>query len=484
MRDEARHALPVLVVEDDADLREAIIDTLSLAGYATLEAADGHQALACLKRELVGLVLSDAQMQPMDGYQLFAELRSRHPGIPFILMTAYGVIERAIELLRNGASHYLLKPFEPDGLIAEVERHILKPRNQAEPDMVAQDASIQEMLRLASRVAVTDATVLLNGESGVGKEVVARFLHRHSMRADAPFVAVNCAAIPENLLESTLFGHEKGAFTGASSSFAGKFEQAQGGTLLLDEVSEMPLALQAKLLRVLQERELERVGGTRTLKLDVRVICTTNRVLADEVRKGTFREDLYFRINVFPLTIPPLRQRKGDIVPLAQHFLEKYAPTHKKHPAPALSAAAIEHLTGYQWNGNIRELENVMQRALILSCGESILPQDLMLQVLSPPECTAPDATPGESEGVAAPTEDDMSMHLLEKRHILDTLATVNGVRKLAAEKLGISERTLRYKLQRYREEETAPSGAQEQSPAETLPAHQMSGEQHVCTRH
>ncbi|MEN9984652.1 MAG: hypothetical protein RI925_154, partial [Pseudomonadota bacterium] len=250
MRDEARHALPVLVVEDDADLREAIIDTLSLAGYATLEAADGHQALACLKRELVGLVLSDAQMQPMDGYQLFAELRSRHPGIPFILMTAYGVIERAIELLRNGASHYLLKPFEPDGLITEVERHILKPRSRAEPDMVAQDASMQEVLRLASRVAVTDATVLLNGESGVGKEVVARFLHRHSMRADAPFVAVNCAAIPENLLESTLFGHEKGAFTGASTSFAGKFEQAQGGTLLLDEVSEMPLALQAKLLRV------------------------------------------------------------------------------------------------------------------------------------------------------------------------------------------------------------------------------------------
>ena len=292
MRDETRHALPVLVVEDDADLREAIVDTLSLAGYATLEAADGHQALVCLKRELVGLVLSDAQMQPMDGYQLFAELRSRHPGVPFILMTAYGVIERAIELLRNGASHYLLKPFEPDALIAEVERHILKPRSRAEPDMVAQDASMQEVLRLASRVAVTDATVLLNGESGVGKEVVARFLHRHSMRADAPFVAVNCAAIPENLLESTLFGHEKGAFTGASTSFAGKFEQAQGGTLLLDEVSEMPLALQAKLLRVLQERELERVGGTRTLKLDVRVICTTNRVLADEVRKGTFREEL------------------------------------------------------------------------------------------------------------------------------------------------------------------------------------------------
>ena len=355
MRNLAHNALPVLVVEDDADLREAIVDTLNLAGFSTLEARDGQSALACLKQELVGLVLSDAQMQPMDGYQLFAEIRQRYPGIPFILMTAYGVIERAIELLRNGASHYLLKPFEPDVLTAEVEKHILKPRCNDSHELIAHDPSMQDVLRLASRVAVTDATVLLNGESGVGKEVVARFLHRHSMRADAPFVAVNCAAIPENLLESTLFGHEKGAFTGASSAFAGKFEQAQGGTLLLDEVSEMPLTLQAKLLRVLQERELERVGGSRTVKLDVRVICTTNRNLAEEVKKGAFREDLFFRVNVFPLAIPALRQRKGDIVPLARHFLEKYAPTHKRQSAPGLSPAAIEDLTAYRWDGNIRD---------------------------------------------------------------------------------------------------------------------------------
>lgn len=485
MRNPAHTALPVLVVEDDADLREAIVDTLSLAGYVTLEAADGHSALSCLKQELVGLVLSDAQMQPMDGYQLFAEVRQRYPGTPFILMTAYGVIERAIDLLRNGASHYLLKPFEPDALIAEVERHILKPRANDGHELIAHDPAMQEVLRLAARVAVTDATVLLNGESGVGKEVVARFLHRHSMRAEAPFVAVNCAAIPENLLESTLFGHEKGAFTGASSAFAGKFEQAQGGTLLLDEVSEMPLTLQAKLLRVLQERELERVGGSRTVKLDVRVICTTNRNLAEEVKKGAFREDLFFRVNVFPLAIPALRQRRGDIVPLAQHFLEKYAQTHKKSSTPSLSSAAIEDLTGYRWDGNIRELENVIQRALILSSGHRIEPQDLML---SPGLPAALDVLTGASPAVAseapvAPSE-DASMYVLEKRHILDTLAAVNGVRKLAAEKLGISERTLRYKLQRYREEEAAPSGAQEQLTAEALPTHQMSGEQHVCTRH
>ena len=484
MRNLAHNALPVLVVEDDADLREAIVDTLNLAGFSTLEARDGQSALACLKQELVGLVLSDAQMQPMDGYQLFAEIRQRYPGIPFILMTAYGVIERAIELLRNGASHYLLKPFEPDVLTAEVEKHILKPRCNDSHELIAHDPSMQDVLRLASRVAVTDATVLLNGESGVGKEVVARFLHRHSMRADAPFVAVNCAAIPENLLESTLFGHEKGAFTGASSAFAGKFEQAQGGTLLLDEVSEMPLTLQAKLLRVLQERELERVGGSRTVKLDVRVICTTNRNLAEEVKKGAFREDLFFRVNVFPLAIPALRQRKGDIVPLARHFLEKYAPTHKRQSAPGLSPAAIEDLTAYRWDGNIRELENVIQRALILSSGDSILPQDLMLPSDSQPAEPVITPPPRQDHAAHAAADDDASMYVLEKRHILDTLAAVNGVRKLAAEKLGISERTLRYKLQRYREEETAPAGAQEQLTAEALPTHQMSGEQHVCTRH
>jgi two-component system response regulator FlrC len=440
--------LPVLVVEDDADLREAIVDTLQLAGYDTLEAGDGVAALAVLLKTPVGLVISDAQMAPMDGYALFDEVKRLYPGLPFILMTAYGVIERAIDLLRAGASHYLLKPFEPHDLIAEVEKYLLRMPEETGSEVVAESPVMRQLFALAGRVAQSDATVMVSGPSGSGKEVVARYIHRHSRRHDGPFVAVNCAAIPETLLESTLFGHEKGAFTGATHTMAGKFEQAQNGTLLLDEVTEMPLALQAKLLRVLQERELERVGGARTIKLDIRVIATSNRNVQSYVDDGRFREDLYFRLNVFPLVIPPLAARREDILPLARRVLRKYL-EEADRSALTLSAEAERQLTAYGWEGNIRELENVMQRAVILAAGPAILAEDLLLDMRSSLAGLV-------TQNVETIGDDaDADMRSLEKRHILETLAAVGGVKKLASEKLGISERTLRYKLQRYREEDS-----------------------------
>ncbi|MEN7433241.1 sigma-54 dependent transcriptional regulator [Chromobacterium sp. TRC.1.1.SA] len=445
--------LPILVVEDDADLREAIVDTLSLAGYPTLEAADGGAALLKLAKEPVGLIISDAQMAPMDGYDLFEEAKKRYPGVPFILMTAYGVIERAIELLRAGAAHYLLKPFEPQSLLAEVAKHLLAMPGDDGGEVVAESAAMRQLFALAGRVAQSDASVMISGPSGSGKEVLARYIHRHSRRGAGPFVAVNCAAIPDNLLESTLFGHERGAFTGAAQALPGKFEQAQTGTILLDEVTEMPLPLQAKLLRVLQEREVERIGSTRAIKLDIRVLATSNRDLQAAVEAGNFREDLYFRLNVFPLRIPALAERQDDILPLARFLLKKHAEAAGR-ASLVFSRDAERHLTAYSWEGNIRELDNVVQRAVILAAGAEILAADLMLGDIA-----------GVGQFTRAESESDSSvsgetdMKTLEKRHILETLTAVGGVKKLAAEKLGISERTLRYKLQRYRDEDAADAG-------------------------
>ena len=439
--------LPVLVVEDDADLREALVDTLVLSGYAVLEAADGQSALQVLRDNAVGLVVSDAQMQPMDGYTLFQQVKASYPALPFVLMTAYGVIERAIDLLRAGASHYLLKPFEPQQLIAEVEKYLL-PEPEGDAELLAYSAPMKRLLAIARQVAPSDASVLISGPSGAGKEVLARFIHRHSRRSAAPFVAVNCAAIPDNLLESTLFGHEKGAFTGAANVLPGKFEQAQGGTILLDEITEMPLPLQAKLLRVLQEREVERVGGTRTIKLDIRVLATSNREVQEEVAAGRFREDLFFRLNVFPLAVPALGDRTEDILPLARKLLDKHANAVSKSRL-TLGKDAERELTAYSWEGNIRELDNVMQRAAILAAGPEVSAVDLML---SPSAMVLPVTTDSAVE------ESDLGMKAVEKRHILDALQACGGVKKLAAERLGISERTLRYKLQRYREEDAGPA--------------------------
>lgn len=436
--------LPILVVEDDASLREALQDTLELAGYQVIAAGDGDAALARLKSNRIGLIISDVQMQPMDGYTLLKRAKQQVPHVPFLLMTAFGELQKAVEAMRNGAAHYLLKPFEPDVLLAEVAKYLIPGEDVTADEWVAEDPATQAVMALAQRVAATDATVLLAGESGVGKEVFARYIHRHSARAKGPFVAINCAAIPEQLLESTLFGHEKGAFTGASQAQAGKFEQAENGTLLLDEISEMPLLLQAKLLRVLQEREVERVGGQKPVKVNIRVLATTNRDMAAEVAAGRFREDLYYRLNVFPLNIPALRQRRGDILPLARKVLQRFA-EQMGRPALRFSGEAEAALLAHGWDGNVRELENVVQRAAILAMTDVIEPSQLLLPTPSGPVVAV------AANGSTA--ELPMDMESIERRTILDTLEQVNGSRKLAAERLGISERTLRYKLKQYREE-------------------------------
>ncbi|MGL4603953.1 MAG: sigma-54-dependent transcriptional regulator [Iodobacter sp.] len=442
--------LPILIVEDDDSLREALADTLELGGYSVLLAEDGQDALNVLEKNRVSLVLSDVQMQPMDGEALLQHIKQLYPSLPVILMTAYGVIEKAVAALHAGACHYLPKPFEPDRLLQEVAKYMLPGSNDEE--VIAEDPVMLHLLEMSRRVAQSDASVMITGESGTGKEVLAQFLHRNSDRASRPFVAINCAAIPEQLLESTLFGHEKGSFTGAATQHLGKFEQANGGTLLLDEISEMPLALQAKLLRVLQEREVERVGGSRPVAIDIRVLATSNRDMKQEVACGHFREDLFYRLNVFPLHLPALRERSNDILPLARAMLARHA-VRQKRRAPVLSSEAEAALLANAWEGNIRELDNVMQRALILAPGDEILAGHLYLPAAHNAANIAAEAgmaavlPPAETPAVVSDIKE------LEKRHILETLKSLGGARKSTAEKLGMSERTLRYKLQQYREQ-------------------------------
>ncbi len=438
--------LNVLVVEDDLQLRDALCLTLECDGHHVMGAADGPSALRLLERETFSLVVSDLRMQPMDGIELLKAIRGREPHLPVLLMTAFGDVDKAVSAMQAGACDFLLKPFEPRVLLEHVARHAAQPA-RAE-GMIAADPRTRNLLALAARLAKTEATVLLTGESGAGKEVFARYIHGESPRAGAPFVAINCAAIPENLLEATLFGHEKGSFTGAQAAQAGKFEQAQGGTLLLDEISEMPLALQAKLLRVLQEREVERVGGRKPIALDIRVLATSNRDMAQEVAAGRFREDLYYRLNVFPLQIPALRERPLDILPLARNFAARHG-----NPAARFAVEAESLLAAHGWPGNVRELENTVQRALILAGGNTVGVEHLQLslQFAAVAIAPAPTAAPAEIRSAERPQAAPANMRELERQHILDTLAAVGGSRKRAVELLGISERTLRYKLQQYR---------------------------------
>jgi two-component system response regulator FlrC len=454
----SKKTLHILVVEDDEALRDALCITLEAVGHKVESAENGPRALELIASHEFNMVVSDLRMDPMDGLQLLGEIRGRKPGLPVLLMTAFGDVDKAVAAMRGGACDFMLKPFEPKDLLAQIERYASAPVAEG---VVAEDPATRQVLLLAARVARSEATVLLTGESGVGKEVFARYIHDQSGRASGPFVAINCAAIPDNLLEATLFGHEKGAFTGAQTAQAGKFEQAHGGTLLLDEISEMPLPLQAKLLRVLQEREVERVGGRKPIPVDIRVLATSNRQMADEVKAGRFREDLFYRINVFPLQIPSLRDRPGDLIPLAQHFLARQGVRDGRRVHLNAEAAAI--IAAHPWPGNVRELENTMQRALILAPGDTVGPEHLLLstgaaQVLSaaPTPAAAPASfvtsfAPAIPAAPAAPGSTNMKD--LERQHILDTLTKVGGSRKKAVELLGISERTLRYKLAQYRSE-------------------------------
>lgn len=427
----------VLIVEDDAALRDALVDTLRSNNIPVTSAASGPEALSILNRENIGLVVSDVQMEPMNGHELLEAIRQQDSNVPTILMTAYGTIEQAVGAIRNGASDYLVKPIDADALIEIVNRHLDVGSHTGDP--VAVDVRSLELLRIARRVAGCDATVTISGESGCGKEVVARYIHNQSPRGDGPFVAINCAAIPENMLEAVLFGYEKGAFTGASAAHPGKFEQAQGGTLLLDEISEMDISLQAKLLRVIQEREVERIGGRKTIALDVRVLATTNRNLKECVQQGEFREDLYYRLNVFPLQILPLRERPGDILPLAELAVSRHFDTTRSRPR--FSADAEKELLAHSWQGNVRELENLIQRSLILLQGDSITAADLVFEPCS--GTSSPDATS------TAALQDNLKNR--EQQIIVDALAASNGNRAAVAEKLDISPRTLRYKLARLR---------------------------------
>lgn len=527
----------ILVVDDDSQLREAIVDTLMLTGYDCLEASSGEDALYLLLKRHVDMVIADIQMGGMDGHTLLRNIHDKYPQLPVLLMTAYANIDGAVRAMREGAIDYLAKPFAPEVLLNQVSRYVPVSRvTKREP--IWADPSTGELLQLAAKVAASDATVMITGPSGSGKEVLSRFVHDNSPRAHCPFVAINCAAIPDTMLESTLFGYEKGAFTGAVQACPGKFEQAQGGTILLDEITEMDLNLQAKLLRVLQEKEVERLGGRKTIDLDVRVIATSNRDLKQAVAEHKFREDLYYRLNVFPLRWKPLKERIKDVEPLARYFLQRHA-TENSRAIPELTPQAIMALNAYSWPGNVRELENVMQRALILCDGSTVKPDNLILddfegalgtstilsagvspnllqeqqhQPLSPqqpspavpaqglpPQALPPQAVPSHlvppafatpaqpyaqpkrsgagyaplatggvtshsaAETVAStmdmvrnqkiPTSLGGELKQQEYQIILDALIDCRGNRQAVAEKLGISPRTLRYKIAKMREE-------------------------------
>nr|WP_288499635.1 sigma-54 dependent transcriptional regulator [uncultured Pseudomonas sp.] len=454
-------AAKVLLVEDDRALREALADTLELGGHDYRAVDCAEAALVAIAQEPFGLVISDVNMPGMDGHQLLCAIRERQPQLPVLLMTAFGAVERAVDAIRRGAVDYLVKPFEPKTLLSLVARHALGRASELDQDgpVACEQASLQ-LLELAARVARSDSTVLITGESGTGKEVLARYLHQQSPRAKEPFIAINCAAIPDNMLEATLFGHEKGAFTGAVASAPGKFELAEGGTILLDEISEMPLALQAKLLRVLQEREVERVGARKPIGLDIRVLATSNRDLAAEVAAGRFREDLFYRLSVFPLAWRPLRERPADILPLAERLLAKYV--KKMNLAPLrLSVQAVACLTGHAWPGNVRELDNAIQRAVILQQNGVIEPHDLCLnapigfaQAVPAPQLAVVQSAPLPVMPDASVTDGALGEDLRRREYqvIIDILRAERGRRKEAAERLGISPRTLRYKLAQMRD--------------------------------
>lgn len=442
----------ILVVEDDIDLRDALMDTLQLAGYDVCVAQDGRMALDVIESKEPVLVISDIQMPRMDGHALLKHVKKRWPELPFLMMTAYGSIERAVQAMRDGAVDYLTKPFEAEVLVNMVGQYINVDASEPS-DLIAVDAVSKRTAEIARRVASTDATVLITGESGCGKEVMARYIHNHSNRADKKFIAINCAAIPHNMLEATLFGYEKGAFTGAYKACPGKFELADGGTLLLDEISEMDMGLQAKLLRVLQEREVERLGGNKLIELDVRVLATSNCNMRKQVKDGKFREDLFYRLNVFPLHISPLRDRPGDITSLASKFVAKHLVTTGSVTlqVPEIDEDALNKLLDHGWPGNVRELDNVIQRALILRQSDRITQDDIQFEPDLAEANSLMDSMDDSFDESSACLGEDVKNH--EHQRILDALKSEMGDRKAVAEKLGISQRTLRYKLARMRED-------------------------------
>ena len=452
----------ILVVEDDPELRMALSETLQIAGYRCSQAEQGQQALSLidklLESESLDMVITDNHMPVMDGETLLRQLQLKHPEIPVLMVTAYGSIDGAVAAMQLGAVDYLQKPFEAKTLLEKVANLLPDSAMLESSEVVAEDPYTKRIFSLAKRLAKSDATVMVLGESGTGKEVLANYIHRNSGRTDAAFVAINCAAIPDTMLESILFGYEKGAFTGAYQAKSGKFEQANGGTLLLDEISEMDISLQAKLLRVLQEQEVERIGGKETIPLDVRIIATSNRDLEKEVSEGRFREDLYYRLNVFPIKWRPLRERPLDIVPLAMRFIKRY---QMGNGPVSLDENAKEYLIRQAWPGNVRELENVIQRAVILQQGGLITCDDFVYEADGFVSPAMDSKTTGavdcqiNDECHSDTGENNILNKDLKRREyqmIVDTLKSVGGHRNKTAEILGISPRTLRYKIAKMRD--------------------------------
>ena len=441
----------VLIVEDDKDLQEALTETIALAGYQARCADNGEEALGILQSSRIDMIVSDVQMARMDGIKLLKRVRSLHPDMPVLLMTAHGTIQQAVDAMQLGAVDYLVKPFEPEVLVSRVSQFLPTVLTETDKGFVAEDQKTLAVMDLAKRVADSDATLMITGESGTGKEVLAQYIHQQSNRNKNPFVAINCAAIPENMLEAMLFGYQKGAFTGAYKSSPGKFEQAQDGTLLLDEISEMSLPLQAKLLRVLQEKVVERLGDQNQIELNVRVIATSNRNMRAEVDAGKFREDLFYRLNVFPIEMPALRERKDDVLPVARYLLARSA-SDNNIATPALADDAQDALLSYNWPGNVRELDNVMQRALILQNEGLVTASEIHFEQQQATPAVMPQHSIEENESL---TDGRLGDDLKEREHnmILQALKESMGSRKTAAEKLGIKPRTLRYKLARMREE-------------------------------
>ncbi len=442
----------ILIVEDEVNLQRVLELQLKGAGFAVEKAGAAEPALAVVERGDADLVLTDLKLPGMDGLELLRRIRDFDSSLPVIIMTAYGTVETAVQAMKAGASDYLLKPFPLDELTITIDKALelreLRDENRRLKDelgrkyhfenIVGRSPKMQEVFAAVERVAPTRATVLLTGESGIGKDVIARAIHHHSPRRDKAFVKISCSAIPESLMESELFGYEKGAFTGAAGSRAGKFEQAEGGTVFLDEIGDVPPAVQVKLLRVLQEREVERLGGNKTIKIDVRVVAATNQDLHAAIEEGAFREDLYYRLNVVPITIPPLRERKQDIPFLVEHFLAKYREDMGGR-VTSVAPPALEKMMGYRWPGNVRELENVMQRAMVLAPGPAMEAKDIQLDAdrrAAPPAGEGPPFVP---EG--------MTLEQYEQELIKEALRRTGGNKWQAARLLGLTRSALRYRL-------------------------------------
>ncbi len=454
----------ILIVEDKDSLRTMLRYALERQGHAVLEARDQAEAVRILEQQQPALVLSDLRLPEGDGFGVLRASKEIDADVPVIVMTAYGSIEDAVTAMKEGALDFLAKPVDPDHLTLLVSRALEQRRLVTEnllmkeelavrrgaPQLVGDDSSLRKVFASLQRAAATDTTVLLEGESGTGKELFARSLHALSPRSEAPFVAINCAAIPETLLETELFGHEKGAFTGAVARKPGKFEMAHRGTLFLDEIGDLPLALQAKILRALEERKFERVGGTALVSVDVRLVAATNRGLRAAVAARRFREDLFFRLSVFPITVPPLRERGGDIPLLARYFIERFCRDLKKRPL-ALSPAALETLLAYRWPGNVRELQNCIERAVILADGDSILPRHLSLSFIEPAGADEP-PNPWSLVDLTGTLSDvtKRAVGEVERLKIREILAEADGNRGRAAELLQISYKSLLAKLKEY----------------------------------